>query len=115
MPYPPTKCILYVGELRQLIRSITVQQQQIKQRMEERAAFFYELDKRRATREKKTFAGTLEDYKKLEEQNLPTDARTVLDAKIPDSISENFSIRINRQFPGTKQSSASLSFKPAIK
>lgn len=115
MPYPPTKCILYVGELRQLLRSITLQQQQIRRRMDERAAFFYELDKRKAMREKKTFAGTLEDYKKLEEQNLPTDARTILDAKIPDSISENFSIRINRQFPGTKQSSASLAFKPAIK
>ena len=83
--------------------------------MDERAAFFYELDKRKAMREKKTFAGTLEAYKKLEEQNLPQDARTILEAKIPDSISENFSIRINRQFPGTKQSSASLAFKPAIK
>ncbi|MBL7780596.1 MAG: hypothetical protein JNM22_05210 [Saprospiraceae bacterium] len=115
MPYPPTKCTLYVGEVQQLLRSITVQQQQIKRRMDERAAFFYELDKRQAMREKKTFEGTLEAYKKQEAENLPQEVRTILEAKIPESISKDFTILFSRRFPGTKQYSASLQFKPVIK
>lgn len=104
-------CTVYLGEMKQFVRVIRLQQTQLKKRIEERASFFYTLDQRAAKREGKIFTLTLDDYRKMEMENLPKKVTTILHAKVPDVLNNKFSLQYNRYFPGTKQMCSSLEVK----
>jgi len=115
MPFPPTKCTLYIGELQQLVAAAAIQQEQLRRRVRERAQFFYELEKRRALREGKPFTATLEAFMQQEQENLPAEVKTILETAFPDVFKKEFTVLISRRFPGTDQYSASLSLQPEVK
>jgi hypothetical protein len=99
------QCAVQLGELKEILRFASAQQKQLNQRIEERAKFFYELDKRKALRAGKPFVGTLTSYRQIEMDNLPEPVRMVVMAKIPDVFNSGITINYLRKYPGTEQSS----------
>ncbi|MBK8045344.1 MAG: hypothetical protein IPK21_23435 [Haliscomenobacter sp.] len=72
-------CTLKVGELRQLVQAVNLLQDQIPKRMEERAAFFYALELRKANRTGQPPVGNLEYFRAQEKENLPQAVKAVLE------------------------------------
>jgi len=105
------KCTLVIGELRQTLAAITLQQEQIRRRMEERAAFFYALEKRRAARTGAKPAGDLDYFRQMEKTNLPESAKMLLNTDAVTSLQQGFTVLYTRKYPGTKQRSAELTIK----
>lgn len=108
------RCTLIIGEFRQLIQAVAVQQAQIRRRMEERANFFFQLEQRRAQRTGKPLATTLEQLRQQEKENLPTSAKLLLETEFPAVFQPNFTLIYSRFFPGSEQRSAdlTLNFNP---
>lgn len=107
--FAPTRCYLYVGELDAYVKRAQLHQTQLRRRVEERARFFYDLDKRSALQTNKPFTATFEQYKQQEMENLPGEVKTILDAKFPDVFSKELIILYSRRFPGTAQFSTQYS------
>jgi hypothetical protein len=107
-PKDAITCTIFLGEMQQILRVVRLQQVQIKQRVEERATFFYALDQRAAQRAGRVFSATLDDYLKMEQENLPSVVRKVLNADVLSAFKNKFALNYNRHFPGTKQLCSSL-------
>ena len=105
------RCTLIVGELRQYMQAIRLQQEQIRKRMAERAAFFYELAKRRNQRDGTALPGNLEYFQQQEKNNLPESAQYLLGLNADETLRKGFTVYYSRFFPGTKQRTADLPIK----
>jgi hypothetical protein len=105
------KCTLFIGDWQQTLSSTRLHQDQIRRRMDERARYFFELDKRKALQQGKTFTPTLEEYKKQELDNMPNEAKLILQAKIPESMNKNFTVLVGKQYPGSEQFCYQLEIK----
>ncbi|MGB4850018.1 MAG: hypothetical protein WBP41_18985 [Saprospiraceae bacterium] len=105
------KCTLFIGDWQQILSSTKLHQEQIHRRMEERAEYFYELDNRKARIQGKPFTSTLDDYKKQELDNMPNEAKLILEAKIPDTFNKKFTVLVGKQFPGSEQFCYQLEIK----
>ncbi len=107
-PTDSLTCTIFLGEMQQILRVVRLQQNQIKKRVEERAAFFYALDQRAAQRDGKAFQASLDEYRKMEEENMPPLVKKVLHADVLASLKNKFALQYNRHFPGTTQLCSSL-------
>ena len=105
------QCTLFVGTFQQLLVAASTQQQQIRRRMEERAQFFYQLEQRRAKRLGKPLTVTLEELRKQELENMPAEAKILLEAKFPDAFKPGFQLSYSRFFPGSTQRTTELLLK----
>lgn len=105
------KCTLKIGEMKQLIQAVAIQQRQIQQRMEERANFFYALELRKSKRSGTAPAGDLEYFKQKEKDSLPPAAKYFLSLDIAAKMKAEFSVTVYRNFPGDEQRTAILPVK----
>jgi hypothetical protein len=88
-----------------------LQQAQLRRRVEERAQFFFALEKRRAARVGKPPSATLEQFRQREQENLPPEVKILLEAAFPDVFKNKTAAYYSRRFPGTEQYSTQLDLK----
>jgi len=107
---PAVPCTLYIAELVRLGQGLELQRAQIRKRMEERAAFFYELEKRRSARTGAALPGDLDYFRQQEVANLPASAKFILEADLKALFKESTwsQLMYNRLFPGSTQNTATL-------
>lgn len=103
-------CTLYIARLVRLGQGLELQRAQIRKRMEERAAFFYELEKRRSARTGSALPGDLDFFRQQEVATLPASAKFILELNLKTMFEESNwnQLMYHRLFPGSTQNTATL-------
>lgn len=107
-PDSAVPCTLYVAQLVRIVQALKLQQSQVRQRMEERAVFFHQLEKRRSARTGVPASGDLAYFRQKEAEHLPASAKFILEADLKQLYANTITIMYRRLFPGSEQATATL-------